>query len=462
MNNVSHLNFVDFTIGRKCNNSKFIKKILDENKNNISALCLELDLDDVDYPDSDDEDYSDSDDVETKENFVTDLVSFLRHKKTVFRSLEKLSIASSNFLLKDLLKKHEQLIYLNYTWIWSDNDINLSDLPKFHKLETLIVQYSSIDDLVPLISSCSNSLSKLELHHIEDEYFCTHQTTKSKSYKQIPKLPKLETYVSHFKTFDCDGDTDIEEFGSTLLSRCRQSLTRISFHVTTFDMEDTYFPSVKYLQFYQVPGECVNDFISGHACQLETLLIDEIHDLKFSDPFPKIKNVWVNNCKNVPDLLKCASSLQCLVLGYCPDLEGTTKMPNLTDLYLIDYEYDGMSFVEESISKLLVNNADTLQFLVLRKPYRTESKVKRLKIERTSVELKNVHTVIVVFKNDPLEIDRDFLHSLCPNAQIMITGVEEEDKREHIIETLNSRLKYLKADDELFRNALHSKLFRRY
>ena len=446
MNNVSHLNFVDVTVDRKCNNSKFVKKILDENKNNIYALYVEL--------------YSDTDD----EDFDTVLVSFLQHKNTIFRSLKKLSISSSNLQLLNLLKKseHQQLTHLNYTWLGSDNDINLSDLPKLHKLETLIVKYICIHDLVPLISSCSNSLSKLILYDIYQEEETSHKqntrTTKSKSHKQIPKIPELETFSSYFRNYTWCGDTDvIKDFLTTLLSQSRQSLTGISFHVTTCDTEDTYFPSVKYLKVYQVPGECVNDFISGHACQLETLLIDEIHNLKFPDPLPKIKNVWVNNCKNVPDLLKCASSLQCLLLGYCPDLEGTMKMPNLTDLYLIDYEYHGKSFVEESISKLLVNNADTLQFLVLRKPYTTESKIKRLKTERTSVEMKNVHTVIVV-KNDPLEIDRDFLQSLCPNAKIMITGNEKGDKREHIIETLNSRLKYLKADDELFRNALHSKL----
>ena len=98
--------------------------------------------------------------------------------------------------------------------------------------------------------------------------------------------------------------------------------------------------------------------------------------------------------------------------------------------YNLNYLHFLMNF-----SKLIFKN-----FYQVLKHCRTNTTCKS--IERTTVQLEKVHTVII-FNENLLGSDRDFFKSLCPNAQIMTT----EEGRGYRVETINSRLKYLKADN---------------
>ena len=380
-----HLNLLDLTFA---GNDVMMINILDLFKDNINALCLG--------------------------NLDSEFQSFLLQENTRFEFLEKLSIFKENQIGENLLKKHsEQVIHLELQ-CGSDRFYfqNLS------KLETLTVYDAGPDALVSLLASCSESLTKLIITNKVPNAFLKQVV--------VPKLSKLQSLV----VIDCCEDRldFFGEFVTTLLSECRQTLTEISLSNSTYNVQDTYFPKVKCLEFITVPGEHVNALISSHACVLESLSIWNIEDLIYPSALPKMKHVWITGCDEVPDLLKCAPLLQCLVLGDCSDLRGTPKMPCLTDLYLFGNELE-----EESISELLANNSETLEFLILNP---TQCKV----FERLPVELKKVHTVII--NGNPLSRVRDCLKSLCPNAQIMTPN----DGREYRIEALKSRFKYLKAD----------------
>ncbi len=257
---------------------------------------------------------------------------------------------------------------------------------------------------------------------------------------EAPQVPKLKLQSLAL----CDGA--VGETEKSLFSNSRQTLTGVRFENYQFDMLNTYFSQVKYLEFnhdiwckYEI-----EDLISTLAFQLETLILVEVADLSLPNQLPMMKNAWIKNwiynCDTVPNLLKRTPSLQCLVLEDFSGshLKGIAKMPKLTDLYLLSFEYHGNSFVENSISELFVSNADTLEFLVIVHGF---SDIKCKSMERISVELKKVHTLIVLHKN-PLGSDTEMFKSLCPNAQIMTT----ESGREYVTEALKSRLKYLKAD----------------
>ena len=380
-----HLNLLDLTFAGY---DVMMINILDLFKDNINALCLR--------------------------NLDSEFQSFLLQENTRFEFLEKLSFIKENQIGENLLKKHsEQVTHLELQ-CGSDRFYfqNLS------KLETLTVYDAGPDALVSLLASCSESLTKLIITNKVPNAFLKQVV--------VPKLSKLQSLV----VIDCCEDRldFFGEFVTTLLSECRQTLTEITLSNSTYNVQDTYFPKVKCLEFLTVPGEHVNALISSHACVLESLRIWNIEDLIYPSALPKMKHVWITGCDKVPDLLKCAPLLQCLVLGDCSDLRGTPKMPCLTDLYLFGKELE-----EESISELLANNSETLEFLILNP---TQCKV----FERLPVELKKVHTVII--NGNPLSRVRDCLKSLCPNAQIMTTN----DGREYRIEALKSRFKYLKAD----------------
>ena len=383
-----HLNLLDLTFAGY---DVMMINILDLFKDNINALCLG--------------------------NLDSEFQSFLLQENARFEFLEKLSFIKENQIGENLLKKHsEELTHLE---LQCDLDqLYFQNLSKLYKLETLIVEDAGPDALVSLLASCSESLTNLTIDHRVPNAFLKQVV--------VPKLSKLQSLV----VIDCCEDRldFFGEFVTTLLSECRQTLTEISLSNSTYNVQDTYFPKVKCLEFLSVPGEHVNALISSHACVLESLRIWNIEDLIYPSALPKMKHVWITGCDEVPDLLKCAPLLQCLVLGKCSDLRGTPKMPCLTDLYLMDNVLE-----EESISELLANNSETLEFLILNP---TQCKV----FERLPVELKKVHTVIVI--DNPLSRVRDCLKSLCPNAQIIITN----DGREYRIEALKSRFKYLKSD----------------
>ncbi len=407
-----HLNMLDLTFYDDDDLMKNMKTILDQFKNNIIGLRLNG----LEYLES------------------ADWVSFLLHENTTFRFLEQLTIGADNSVVDNLLRKHaKQLTFLELTW--GGDQINLQNLPKFHKLETLIIELICPNTLVTLLSLCSESLSTLKIGHVYTE-------KPNIPLQQVPELPKLQTLILNDGCFVREIGF-VEAIGKSLLSKCRQSLSGIGITHLSFDMQDIYFPKAKYLKFVSVPKEYVKNSISAHSCQLETLIIEDINDLAVPKTLLKMKNVWIKNCDNIGHiLLNCAASLQCLVLEDCSSsaLKGTVKMSNLTDLYLINYDYHENLFVKYSLSELFVSNADTLEFLVV-KHCRTNTKCKS--IEKTTVQLKKVHTVIVFNENPLGPSDRNFFKLLCPNAQIMTT----EEGRGYRVETLNSRLKYLKADN---------------
>ena len=392
-----HLNMLDLTFYFHYD---VMKIIVDNFKNNINALdllCNDLNSEDE---------------------------SYLLHENLRLRFLEKLTVGAENKIVLNLLKKHaEQLTYLNL--YCSHFELYLQNFPKFDRLETLVVDQISYNTLAALLSSCSESLSKLKIKDMYEE-----------EHLEAPQVPKLKLQSLAL----CDGG--VGETEKSLFSNSRQTLTGISFENYQFNMLNTYFTKVKYLKFkhdiwckYEI-----EDLISTLAFQLETLILVDVVDLSLPNQLPMMKNAWIKNCDTVPNLLKRTPSLQCLVLEDFSGshLKGIAKMPKLTDLYLLTFDYHGNSFVENSISELFVSIADTLEFLVIVHPF---SDIKCKSMDRISVELKKVHTLIVLHEN-PLASDTEIFKSLCPNAHIMTT----ESGREYVIEALKSRLKYLKAD----------------
>ena len=355
-----HLNLLNLTFEFDNDNNQLIKTVLDENKNNITALELRF------------------------IHLEPELLTFLLHENTRFKFLETLTLNknSVNLILENMLKKHaEQITHLQ------------------------------------VVSHKSNI-----------------------SREQVPELPKLQILDLE----DCDN----EECVKSLCSKFRQSLTGISFgHCGLIDIEEAYFPQLKCLRLGAAENE--SDIISAHSDQLETLIL-EYFDEVLPDSLPKMKNLWLSKCEIEPNLLKSTPSLECLLLeGSIPafNLKSTSKMPNLTDLYLLHFNgvWDAESkrnLLKES-EDLFVNNADTLEFLVFKFLYNADYK----SFQRISVQLKRVHTVIIYDENS-LGIDRDILKAVCPNAQIMTTNNTREFAIS--IEAIKSRLKYLKADDLIF------------
>ena len=62
------------------------------------------------------------------------------------------------------------------------------------------------------------------------------------------------------------------------------------------------------------------------------------------------------------------------------------------------------------------------------------------------VELKKVHTLIILQDYSFLESGREFFKALCPNAQIMMQNGNRGKGEEYIREARKLRLKYHKAD----------------
>ncbi len=415
------LNLSDLLIWGQCEDEDHnLIKLLDEYKISVFGMqCLKIwDLD--------------------------DLVSFLQHENTRFRFLENITINNGHLYVDNLLKKHvEQLTYLELnSYVKPKIPHHNPDLPKFSNLKTLYVLGICSEDLVSLLYSCSESLSKLSLCDISEE-------VPNILLKQLPELPKLQTIQLLRNSFG--------EIGKSVISKCRQTLTGLVFHMD-FEMEDTYFPKLTYLEFNNVPNlDLMEDIISANACQLESLVLLYIHD--FMLPNQQIKNVYAYRCDNLANILQSASSLQCLVLEdyQASDfrLKGIKKMPNLTDFYLLIFKHDGNWFIDECITDLLVKNADTLEFLVLDENYHSSTTKIEIMESMPPVELKKVHTLIYLHYKPLLGCESDFFKLLCPNAQIMI---KDGDGGEYINETVKSRLKYLKAED-VFCDYLYDTVF---
>ena len=394
-----YLNLLDLNI-QNCDGQDYrLIKTLDDYKDNISALVLPF-----------------------SEDLGSDWVSFLQHENTRFPLLEKLSINDEKLIVENLLKKHaEQLTYLNLN---SDDRLNFSHY--YPKLETLIVYNIHPDDLVSLLSLCSESLSTLRIHERED----MSAEERSIQLQQLPELSKL-------KTLETSGET-IGETVKSLISKCRQTLTGICFSVFDLELEEKYFPKLKYLKFWGVDNvDVIQDMISANACQLKTLILYDIDYMMLSNPLSNIKNVYINYCEDPVNILKCASSVQCLVLEQLVFFKDIQKMLSLTDVYLLNFKLDGMN---KGIKDLLVKNADTLEFLV----FHFRNTIFETMESTPPVELLKVHTLIILPENPLLESEREFYKSLCPNAQIMINN---GNGGEYILETVKSRLKYHKADD---------------
>ena len=326
-------------------------------------------------------------------------------------------------------------------------NIPLQQVPDLPKLQTLELHSVRPDDLITLLNSCSESLSKLSIEYLSEE-------VPNIPLPQVPDLPKLQTLET--------GLVSLGETGKSLISKCRHTLTGILFDGNVFEMENTYFPKLKYLKFVVVPNIDIEDMISVYACQLETLILVEIHDLILSNPLSKIKNIYSYESNNLANILKCASSLQCLVLdGYLASdfwLKGIKKMPNLTDFYLLNFLHTENRFMDKYLTRLLIKNSDTLEFLVLHEHHDSSTTEIEIMESKPPVELKKVHTVIYLHNNPLSGFECEFFKSLCPNAHIMI---KHSDEVEDIIETVKSRLKYIKADDVFF-DFVYSVIFEAY
>ena len=372
-----HLNLLDLEIlnynGQDCR----LKEILNDYKDNISALDLPL-----------------------YEDLGSDMVSFLQHEDTLFPLLEKLSMKPDNLHVINLLKKHaEQLTYLKLSYARKFPN----NYPHFPKLETLIVNEIHLDDFVSLLSLCSESLSTLRIRFMFEEMRPVLQ--------QLPELPKLQT----LELYGLYG-VKLGETIKSLLSKCRQTLTGIVFEeiIYEFDLEDKYFPKLKYMKFQNV--DMIQDMISANAGQLETLILFDKYNSILPNTLSNIKNLFIHDCKNLANILKCASSLQCLVISQpyvFHDLKKIEKMPNLTDFYLLDISNWCM---DEIIKDFLIKNADTLEFLLLHSS--------NMESTPPPVELKKVHTLIILQEHPFLESGREFFKALCPNAQIMMKNGE--------------------------------------
>ncbi len=422
-----HLNLLDLDIQNYdgqdyCGEHYRLKKILTDYKDNISALDLLF-----------------------SEDLGSEMVSFLKHEDMRFPLLEKLSIEKDKSSVDNLLKKHaEQLTYLELKPNEPNFPHNYSHFPKFHKLETLIVEKICPDNLVSLLSLCSESLSTLS---IIEGYYEEEEPNYSKLLEQLPELPKLQTLELY--------SFSLGKTVKTLISKCRQTLTGIVFDGNfDFEMEDNCFPKLKYLKFQNVDNvDVMLNIISANACQLETLILRSGYYLILSNKLSNIKNLCIYtlyNCSNMANILKCDSSLQCLVIFQPPVFEDfkfifmdIKKMPNLTDFYLLDIDTSNW-FMDENIKDFLVKNADSLEFLVLHFNYSYNTEFETMESTPPVVELKKVHTLIILQGNPLLDSERQFFKALCPNAQIM-----KKNGRggEYIREAVKSRLKYSKADD---------------
>ena len=161
------------------------------------------------------------------------MLLFLQHEDTLFPLLEKLSMKPDNLHVINLLKKHaEQLTYLKLSFARNFGH----NYPHFPKLETLIVNEIHPDNLVLLLSLCSESLSTLRIFDIFEEIGPVLQ--------QLPELPKLQT----LELYNC---FPLGETVKSLISKCRQTLTGILFEeiIDEFDLEDKYFQKIKYMKF---------------------------------------------------------------------------------------------------------------------------------------------------------------------------------------------------------------------
>ena len=402
-----HLNLLELDLNElNWNDQDYrLKEILNDYKDNISAL-----------------------DLRYWKNLSLDMVSFLQHEDTLFPLLEKLSMKPDNLHVINLLKKHaEQLTYLKLSYARKFPN----NYPHFPKLETLIVNEIHLDDFVSLLSLCSESLSTLRIFVMFEEMRPVLQ--------QLPELPKLQT-LELYNSFP------LGETVKSLISKCRQTLTGIVFEeiIYEFDLEDKYFPKLKYMKFQNV--DMIQDMISANAGQLETLILFEnIYNSILPNTLSNIKNLFIHDCKNLANILKCASSLQCLVISQpyvFDDLKDIEKMPNLTDFYLLNI-HTCYRFMK-SIKHFLVKNADTLEFLVLHFNYSSNTEFETMERTPPVVELKKVHTLIFLQKKTLSESEREFFKALCPNAQIMMKNGEGG---EYIRETVKLRLKYRKADN---------------
>ena len=399
-----HLNLLDLEIRNYNGQDCRLKEILNDYKDNISAL-----------------------DIPFSKQLGSDMVSFLQHENTRFPLLEKLTLDDEKLIVENLLKKHaEQLTYLNLD---SFDRLNFSHY--YPKLETLIVYNIHPDDLVSLLSLCSESLSTLRIFVMFEEMRPVLQ--------QLPELPKLQT----LELYNC---FPLGETVKSLISKCRQTLTGIVFEeiIYEFDLEDKYFPKLKYMKFQNV--DMIQDMISANAGQLETLIIFDIYNSILPNTLSNIKNLFIHDCKNLANILKCASSLQCLVISQpyvFDDLKDIEKMPNLTDFYLLDIVRSNLC-MDENIKDFLVKNADTLEFLVLHFNYSSNTEFETMESTPPVVELKKVHTLIFLQENPLWEREREFYKALCPNAQIIMKNGK---RGEYIREAVKLRLKYNKADD---------------
>ena len=337
-----HLNLLDVTVDGRCKKFNTIQKVLNDNKDNIAALHL--------FPGY----------------LPTDFTSFLQHESTRFKFLEKLTICKyENSNLGNLLTKHaEQLTYLRLSNFYPFYT-SLPNLPKSPKLKTVVAIRIRPESLVSLLSSCSESLSKLSLK----SPFVENHLNINISHEQLPELPNLQT-LSLFDIF-------FPEIVASLISKCRPMLTGINFdgcfirpHQVHLIMEN--FPQVKCLRFRNVHEVLANALIASNASQLETLILVanenryeyQNRNWSFPDLLPKLKNVWMNKYWVLPNLLKSAPVLQCLVIDDGSHVQSILKMPNLTDLYLIEFYFNQYLFDEESRPIWFANISDTLEFLV--------------------------------------------------------------------------------------------------
>lgn len=188
---------------------------------------------------------------------------------------------------------------------------------------------------------------------------------------------------------------------------------------------------MKNLKHLQLNGCHGFNFVISNAENLMTLNMGNIEDEDIPNhtewpEFPRLRELRVIQFEHMPILLKCYATLECLILGTgnCSTLD--LEMPRLTDLYTCGTNPGYLDFIcsssYRSLEFMSLNDLDVLKLNYFMRNKKMEKMVK---------------VVLNVYSDmSNLEMKRERLERICPNAEIVILHNEM-----HLIHHVESRVK---------------------
>ena len=189
---------------------------------------------------------------------------------------------------------------------------------------------------------------------------------------------------------------------------------------------------MKNLRHLQLNGCHGFKFVISNADNLITLNLGDIgdedipNDIEWPE-FPRLRELRVIKYEHMPILLKCYSTLECLILGAAVCSTYDLEMPKLTDLYTCGTNPVYVDFICRS-------NYKSLEFMSL-------NNLDVLKLDNNMRDMDKMEKMVKVVLNvyddmNHLDSKRKRLERICPNAEVVILHNEM-----HLIHHVESRVK---------------------